>query len=106
MLGSPAFHPTAGARFSKVPKLYGLFLGVTIPFVSQERREFKSSNFTVISLFSYLSKTSGWQFYKWLFGPKKFSGLSRNGSLSPILLPLRATGVIVNLPGPGCSKAD
>ena len=26
----------------------------------------------------WLSKTSGWQFYKWLFGPKKFSGLSRN----------------------------
>ena len=40
-----------GARFSKVPKLYGPFSGVTIPFVSQERREFKSSNFTVIFLF-------------------------------------------------------
>ena len=40
-----------GARFSKVPKLYGSFSGVTIPFVSQERREFKSSNFTVIFLF-------------------------------------------------------
>ena len=26
-------------RFSKVPKLYGPFSGVTIPFVSQERRE-------------------------------------------------------------------
>ena len=26
-----------------------------------------------------LSKTSGWQFHKWLFGPEKFSGLSRNG---------------------------
>ena len=25
-----------------------------------------------------LSKTSGWQFRKWLFGPEKFSGLSRN----------------------------
>ena len=32
-----------------------------------------------------LSKTSGWHFYKWLFGPEKFSGLSRNGSLSPQL---------------------
>ena len=38
----------AGARFSKVPKLYGPFSGVTIPFVSQERRVFKSSDFTVI----------------------------------------------------------
>ena len=26
----------SGARFSKVPKRYGSFLGVTIPFVSQE----------------------------------------------------------------------
>ena len=26
-----------------------------------------------------LFKTSGWQFHKWLFGPKTFSGLSRNG---------------------------
>ena len=37
-----------GARFSKVPKLYGPFSGATIPFVSQEWRGFKSSNFTVI----------------------------------------------------------
>ena len=40
-----------GARFSKVPKLFVPFSGVTIPFVSQERRGFKSSNFTVIFLF-------------------------------------------------------
>ena len=26
-----------------------------------------------------ISKTSGWQFHKWLLGPEKFSGLSRNG---------------------------
>ena len=37
----------SGARFSKVPKLYGPFSGVTIPFVTQERRTFNSSNFTV-----------------------------------------------------------
>ena len=40
-----------GARFSKVPKLYGPFSGVTIPFVTQERRGRKSSNFTVIFVF-------------------------------------------------------
>ena len=28
-----------------------------------------------------LSKTSGWQFYIWLFGSETFSGLSRNGPL-------------------------
>ena len=42
---------TSGARFSKVPKLYGPFSGVTIPFLSQERRGFKLSNFTIIFLF-------------------------------------------------------
>ena len=29
-----------------------------------------------------LSKTSGWQFHRWLFVPEKFSGLSRNGPLA------------------------
>ena len=38
------------AHFSKVPKLYGPFSGVTIPFVSQKRRGFNSSNFTVMFL--------------------------------------------------------
>ena len=41
----------AGARFLKVQKLYGPFSGVTIPFESQERRGFKSSNLVVIFLF-------------------------------------------------------
>ena len=87
---APGSNPvlTSGARFSKVPKLSGPFSGVTIPFVSQERNGFKSSNFSYFS-FCYLentlkdrlSKTSGWQFRKWLFGPEKFSGLSRNGPL-------------------------
>ena len=49
-LGS-RFFPVPGARFSKVPKLYAPFSGVTIPSVSQERREIKSSNFTVSLLF-------------------------------------------------------
>ena len=48
---SSKFHFGPGARFSKVPKLYGPFSGVTISFVSQERREFNTSNFTVIFLF-------------------------------------------------------
>ena len=46
----------SGARFSKLPKIYGPFSGVTIPFVSQERRGFKSSNFRVIFL-CYLENT-------------------------------------------------
>ena len=49
---APGSNPvlTSGARFSKVPKLFGAFSGVTVPFVSQERRGFKSSNFTYIFL--------------------------------------------------------
>ena len=39
------------ARFAKVPKLYGPFSGVTIPFLTQEWRAFNSSNLTVIFLF-------------------------------------------------------
>ena len=61
------------------PKLYCAFSSVTIPFVSQERRGFNSSNFTVILSVCYLenklkdrlSKTSGWQFRKWVFGSFK-----------------------------------
>ena len=45
-----------GARFSKVAALYRPFSGVTISFVSQERRGFKSSNFTVILLFVTLKR--------------------------------------------------
>ena len=32
-----------------------------------------------------LSKTNGWQFYKWLFGPETFSGLSRNRPQEPVV---------------------
>ena len=39
------------AQGAKVPKLYGPFSGVTIPFVTQERTAFNTSNFTVIFLF-------------------------------------------------------
>ena len=39
------------SRFSKVSKLYGTLSGIIIPSVAQERRGFKSSNFTVILLF-------------------------------------------------------
>ena len=42
-----------GAGFSKVPKFYRSFSGVILPFVSQERRGFKSSNFKVIFLFFF-----------------------------------------------------
>ena len=100
-------HFGPGARFSKVPKLYGPFSGVKIPFVTQEWRGFKSSNFTVSFPFCYLenmlkdrlSKTSGWQFFKWLFGPEKLSGLLRNGPLARDQGPVEILKVIVTFRG-------
>ena len=70
----------AGVRFSKVPKLYGPFSGVTISFVSQERRGFKSSNFTVILLFATMKtckkisfpKQADSSFTNGFSGPKRF----------------------------------
>ena len=76
-----------GARFSKVPKLYGPFLGVTIPFVSQERRGFKSSNLTVIWIFVTLKtcqkdgfpKRAVASFTNGFSGPKSFRDFRETG---------------------------
>ena len=79
----------AGARFAKVESrnFAGHFR------VSQVRLYLKNGeDHEVVKLHSHfsfchlenmlkdgLSRTSGWQFHKWLFEPEKFSGLSRNG---------------------------
>ena len=73
-----------GARFSKVPKLFGWHNSLCI---------LKAKAFQDTKLYSYfnfpshyimwkdqLYRTSGSEFYGWLFGPEKFSGLLRNGS--------------------------
>ena len=49
------------------------FSGVTIPFISQERRGFKYSNFTVIFLFVTFKAVGSFT--------NGFSGLTRNGPL-------------------------
>ena len=82
---SPGSGP--GARFSKVPKLYGPFSGVTIPFVSQERRGFKSSNFKVIFLFVTLKtrlkigfpKQAVASFTNGFSGPKSYRDFRETG---------------------------
>ena len=75
-----------GGRFSKVPKLYGPFSGVTIPFVSQERRRFNSSNFTVIFLFNTLNvgfpKQAVGNFTDGFSGPKSFPVFRETGPWS------------------------
>ena len=81
-----------GARFSKVPKVFGPISGDIILFVSSKRRRLEARNFAVIFTFipfttyekGQLYRISGSEFYEWLFGPEKFAGLSRNGPQGPV----------------------
>ena len=80
-----------GACFSKVPKLFGRISSDIILFVSSKRRRLEAligSYFYFNSLYNIgkdqLYRMSRSEFYEWLFGPEKFSGLSRNGLLGPV----------------------
>ena len=71
-----------GARFSKVPKLFWRILGDIILLGSSKRRRLEERNFAVILIYSLYNirkyqpnRISGSEFYEWLFGPEKFSGL-------------------------------
>ena len=69
-----------GARFSKLPKLSGSISGAVISYVSQEEDVSRSDILQQVFPFivkGQLSRISGSQFLKWLFGPGKFTGLSR-----------------------------
>ena len=73
-----------GARFSK---RFGSISRPIISYVSQKTKRFPGMKFCnkftlsylVIIVKGQLFRISGSQFLKWLFGPEKFSGLSRNG---------------------------
>ena len=77
-------HVAPVSRFSKVPKVCRRISGDIILFVSSERRHLGTRDFAVIFIFipftTYdpLYRISGSEFYEWLFGAEKFSGLSRN----------------------------
>ena len=45
-----------GACFSKVPKRFGQIFGVTIPFISSQRRGSKPSNFAILLIFFTLKQ--------------------------------------------------
>ena len=86
----------AGARFSKVPKPFGRISGDIIHFVSSKRKRLEARNFAVILILFPLQhmkrsafRISGSEFYEWLFGPEKFSGLSRNGPEAKLTLLLK-----------------
>ena len=68
------FSCDAWARVSKLPKLSGSISGAVISYLSQRRRRSQEWNFATKG---QLSRISGSQFLKWLFAPRKFTGLSR-----------------------------
>ena len=75
-----------GARFSKVPKLFGRISGDIIVFVSSKRRRFEARNFAVILIFipfTIYEKTSFTKYAGRSF-TNGFSGLSRNGPLARV----------------------
>ena len=50
--------PWPSACFTKVPKLFGPISGATIPFISSQRRDSKSSNFAILLVFLELKTCS------------------------------------------------
>ena len=54
---------TAGACFSKVPKLYGPISGATISLISSQHRGSKPSNFAILLVFSTLKRR--WEISFW-----------------------------------------
>ena len=74
-----------GARFSKLPKLSGSISGAVIFLRISKTKTFPGVKFCNKFALSYLeiivkgqlSRISGSQFLKWLFGPGKFTELSR-----------------------------
>ena len=85
MLPFPA-DAVPGARFSKVPKLFGHISGDIILFVSSKRRRLEARKFAFILIFIPFTKyekngfteLAGRSFTNGFFGSEQFSGLSRN----------------------------
>ena len=80
-----------GAHFSKVPKRFGRISGdnYLCIFKTKASRGTKlCSHFNLYFLYNLskdqLYRISGSEFYEWLFGPEKFSGLSRNEVLDRV----------------------
>ena len=79
-------HFFPGNYFSKVLKLFGHILGdiILCVFKTKASRGMKLySYFYFYSVLQHMKdkryRINRSEFYEWLFGPKKFSGLSRNG---------------------------
>ena len=70
------------ARSRKSPNFSGAFL-----FASSKRWRLEARNFAVILIFSPFTT---YEFYECLFGPEKFSGLSKNGPMDIAYLDLQS----------------
>ena len=76
-----------GARFAKVPTLFGRISGDIVFLVFSKPMHLEARNFVLNLIFipfttyekTNLTEFNAGQFYEWLFGPEKSSGLSRNG---------------------------
>ena len=69
----------SGARFSKVPKFFGQISGDIILLVSSKQWRLEAQDYSLYKIWKdQLHRISESEFYKWLFGPVKFSGFSRN----------------------------
>ena len=72
----------SGARFSKVPKLFGRLSGDIIPFVSSKRRRLEARNFAIIFTFTpfttyekiSFTEQAGRSFKSGFSGPKSSRG--------------------------------
>ena len=77
-----------GACFSNVPKLFGRHNSVCI-FKTKASRGMKLCSYIYFHSLYNIWKDQLYtitlsEFYEWLFGPEKFSELSRNGALTPV----------------------
>ena len=89
---SKTFPRRPGARFSKVPNLFGWHNSLCIFKTKVFRVSKLCSYFNVYSLYNpwkdQLYRISGSEFYEWLFGLVKFSGLLRNARQGPLNITL------------------
>ena len=82
--------PWPGARFSKLAKPFRASIGCYNFLRISKTKTFPgiklcnkfALSYLEIIVKSQLFRISGSQFLKWLFGPEKFTGLSRNGPLA------------------------
>ena len=92
------FNSPPGACFSKVPKVFGRILGHNSLCIFKMKVSWGTklcSYCNFLSLYNIskdqLNRISGSEFYEWLFGPEKFSELSRKEPQAPVVQRVSST---------------